>query len=227
MCSYVARWRLRVAVWALSAASFGGCADYASEAELGRVEARVREVATAQTIATARIEERIAAGFQRMDRLEQDQAESRLVLQQMGEGFNVLSEAAQEAYEAAEAVDRRQRRLEADLNRRLDALEPPRLAAAPEAPVLLVGRGRDLRSGLALDALVLELNSDGMSLQPPPPPSAASERLPVREFGDRLYAVGTESETAWCLDIVARQSPYEFTAARCEEPFHVYAFAAT
>lgn len=227
----------RLIRWMILASFLAACEDYATVEEVRTVRRDVDEVARYQVTATTRMQARVAREAVRVDELRRAQEQTGSTLDQMGRGFNVLSDAVEEAHEETRQVARRQSKLEREVaatRRPLLAARPAAEAAEPEPPVL-VAAGRDLRTEVPGPTLVLTLVEPPLLERLPPESVGALAEAPVEgrytvtELGRRLYALpeptGPVGGEPICLDILWRdETSRAFSAARCDAPWVVYEF---
>lgn len=214
-----------------SVSLLAGC-DLARESEVRQqvegVARGVSEVASRQVSFETEVQYAVSAQTARIAWLEQRQRDAEVVIEAMGDGFNVLGEAVEEVDDRARTIEARQERL-AD---RVETLAAPPLQrlqqqTAPEDEIpMLTGSGEDIRTGESLETLWLVLD-DPPLLRRADEATGAFRFLPVRETGRRLYAGDAASKEWLCLDLLDNvdvDAGEGFSAADCEQPWRVWTF---
>ena len=221
----------RVFLWTAGLVVVAGC-DLARESEVRQqvqgVARGVSEVAARQVSFETEVQYAVSAQTARIAWLEQRQQDAEVVIEAMGEGFNVLGDAVEEVDDRARTIEEQQERLAT----RVETLASPPLQrvqrrnAADQEVAMLTGTGTDIRTGEALETIWLVLDDPPM-LRREDPETGAFRFLPVQEAGRRLYAGSAESQEWLCLDLldIADLAEQEgFAAADCEQPWHVWTF---
>ncbi len=199
------------------------CEDYAKVEDLQKVDRKVGRVEQKQVSDTLRFSSSVSAVSHRIEWVETRQSNQEVVLEQMGDGFNILSESVQETHEEQQQIRYRQDRLEATVERRFAPVVGQQ-PAVDTGPVVLRASGLDIRN--ERDTGVLELVLD----DPPvlrgsltaDDPSVVYE---VEEIGSRMFAIADDPDASLCLDIVERNEyDVAFVATPCNDPFNVFEF---
>lgn len=203
------------------------CAEYATQDDLSAVEQKVDTVEHSLQRTRRELQGSVQDTQRDVEEVAMRQAVTESAIAAMGEGFNELAIAVQDAHETSQDVYEAQQRLVSDVESRLSdfALEPMGSAtAADKSYSRYVGHGRDLRQGTALPIWTLDYSGAGALIVQRD--DGTQQRYGLQQAGMLLYALDDRGRATACFEQTYSSQPESdtFLATDCDNRYLLYEF---